>query len=252
MGTERDVLGEAHMAARMIGTKLSASSPAEWITQQARHQPWRRCFVEGDGTVHDFGTINARVNRLARALLAQGIERHHRIGILATDSVDYMVLLLASLKIGTTYVPLNYRLAPTEIELLAGTAGLDAYVTERRYAETLPLVQAACPNLRLVASFDAMPDTVEVADLIDAETDGSDVPAPTEPEDIVSLMFTSGTTGRPKGVMQSLRMLGNGTAAALVEFGFGRDEFRYTASPMFPTPPAWAACTTAWPAASAR
>lgn len=166
-------------------------------------------------------------------MLARGIQRHDRIGLLATDSVDYMVVLLASLKIGTTYVPLNYRLAASEIEVLATAGDLDALVTTERYGWSVEVARAACPRLRLVVALDGFGGYPTIDDLVTDVDDDSDVPVPTEPEDIVSVMFTSGTTGRPKGVMQSMRMMSAGTANAIIDFELRRDEFRYTASPMF-------------------
>lgn len=213
--------------------RLSSALPANWISTNARHGPDRRCFVDGAGRVYTFGEINRRVNRVARALLARGLVRYDRIGILATDSVDYMVVLMASLKIGTTYVPLNYRLAQSEIEALSRTADLDAFVTIARYAPTIERVRAVCPRLRLVVGLDRFGDVPTLDDLIDDVDDAGDLDVPTDPEDIVSLMFTSGTTGRPKGVMQSMRMMAAGTANAVIDFNLQRDEFRYSASPMF-------------------
>ncbi len=213
--------------------RLSSTIPANWISLQARHGPRRPCFVAGDGRVHTFGEINSRVNRLARAFTANGLRRYDRIGILSTDSVDYMVVLLASLKIGTTYVPFNYRLADGEIELLAKTAELDAFITIGRYASSIEPIRAVCPDLRLLIGLDAAAGLPTIDDLIAPIDDDSDPDVPTEPEDIVQLMFTSGTTGRPKGVMQSMRMMAAGTANAVIDFDFGRDEFRYSASPMF-------------------
>ncbi len=67
MSTTTDGVGAVHAPIR--GAKLSAHSPANWITKQAHDAPGRRCFVAGDGRVHTFGEINRRVNRLARALL---------------------------------------------------------------------------------------------------------------------------------------------------------------------------------------
>ncbi|SEG91862.1 2-succinylbenzoyl-CoA synthetase [Thermomonospora echinospora] len=213
--------------------KLSSLQPADWITLHARYTPGERCMVTGDGTTYTFGEINSRVNRLARALRAHGIERHDRIGILATDSVDYMVLLMASMKVGSTYVPFNYRLAPGEIVTLAMAAKLDGFITMARYAEAAAAVDEACPDMKLRASFDPFGDRPLVADLIEEQPDDSDVDVPTQPEDIISIMFTSGTTGRPKGVMQSMRMVGVSTNVSLLDFGFRRGELRYTASPMF-------------------
>ena len=207
--------------------------PANWISSQARHGAHRRCFVDQAGRVHTFGEINARVNRLARSLAAHGIRRHDRIGIFATDSVDFMVVIMASQKLGSTYVPFNYRMADGELAVVAGRADLDAYFTIERYAATVDVVRNACPQLRLVAAFDGFGGLPSVDDLIAPFGDASDPEVPTEPEDIVGLMFTSGTTGHPKGVMQSMRMMSAGTANALIDFGFGRDEFRYSASPMF-------------------
>jgi acyl-CoA synthetase (AMP-forming)/AMP-acid ligase II len=215
------------------GGPLTTTLPANWISLQARHGPRRSCFVDKTGRVHTFGEINKRVNRLARSLLATGLQRHDRIGLLATDSVDYMVVLMASLKIGTTYVPLNYRLADGEIEVLARAADLDAFITIERYAWAVDVVRGVCPRLRLVAGLEPFEGYPTVDDLVAAIDDDTDLDVCTEAEDIVSVMFTSGTTGRPKGVMQSMRMMSAGTANAIIDFELGRDEFRYTASPMF-------------------
>jgi acyl-CoA synthetase (AMP-forming)/AMP-acid ligase II len=214
-------------------SKLSASHPANWVSMHARYSPDLRCLVTGDGTSYTFGEVSSRINRLARALRRLGIRRHDRIGILATDSVDYMVLLVASMKLGATYVPLNYRLAPPEFELFARAAHFDAFVTMSRYAEATAVIESACPDLRVRASFDMFAEWPTIASLIESEDDDSDLEVVTEPEDVISIMFTSGTTGRPKGVMQSMRMLGTGTTVSLLDFGFKRGELRYTASPMF-------------------
>ncbi|MEZ5216535.1 MAG: AMP-binding protein [Ilumatobacteraceae bacterium] len=114
---------------------LSSSSPANWICAGCAVLIGRASW-KANGRIYTFGEIDRQVNRLARALDAAGLRRFDRIGILATDSVDYMVLLMASLKLGTTYVPLNYRLADAEIELLARTADLDAFFTIDRYRWT--------------------------------------------------------------------------------------------------------------------
>jgi len=201
----------------------------------ARYRPQERCLVFGDGTSWTFGEVASRVHRLARALRERGVERGMRIGILATDSVDYMVLLMASMKIGSTYVPLNYRLTASEIVTLARAASLDVFVSMERYADITAAVRDALPDLRLVATFEPVgtADVPSVAELVEGQADDSEVPTVTQPEDVISIMFTSGTTGRPKGVMQSMRMLGSSTTISLMDFGFARGELRYSASPMF-------------------
>ncbi|GAA3516175.1 fatty-acid--CoA ligase FadD5 [Aeromicrobium panaciterrae] len=213
--------------------KLSSLVPANWISLHGRYSPDEPCLVMGDGTTYTFGQINSRVNRLARALQGQGITRHDRIGILATDSIDYMVLLMASMKVGSTYVPFNYRLTAPEIVTIAKAAKLDGFVTMARYDEVTAAVRAACPHLKFQAGFDDLDGLPTIAGLIEEQQDDSDIEVETEWEDIISIMFTSGTTGRPKGVMQSMRMVGVSTNVSLLDFGFKRGELRYTASPMF-------------------
>jgi acyl-CoA synthetase (AMP-forming)/AMP-acid ligase II len=213
-------------------SNLSSAKPANWVSVHARTFPDRPCLVTAERT-HTFGEVAGRINRMARALTEQGIGRHDRIGILATDSVDYMVLLMASMKVGSTYVPFNYRLAPQEIGTVARAANLQGLVTSARYADHTAVVEEGCPELRFRASFDPFGGWPLIADLIDGQSDDSDVEVSTEDEDVVSIMFTSGTTGSPKGVMQSMRMIGVSTNVSLVDFGYGVDELRYTASPMF-------------------
>lgn len=214
---------------------LSQLTPADWITAHARVQGDHPCLVDGlTERAWTFAEINARTNRLARSMAAAGLERGDRIGVLDTDSVDYMVLLLASLKLGTTYVPLNYRLNAEELTTLVDFADLSALFIGRRYAELLPRLRAAAPRVRLVAGTDDVdPSLPSIDDLVKGSDDDSDITVPTEWEDVVALLFTSGTTGRPKGVMQSLRMINAVTQSGIIDFRLRRDEFRYSASPMF-------------------
>jgi acyl-CoA synthetase (AMP-forming)/AMP-acid ligase II len=213
-------------------SNLSSAKPANWVSQHARNFPDRPCLVTSERT-HTFGEVSSRINRMARALREQGIRRHDRIGILATDSVDYMVLLMASMKVGSTYVPFNYRLTPQEIGTFAEAANLQGFVTMARYADFTEVVEEVCPELRFRASFDHIEGWPTVGALIEEQDDDSDVDVPTEPEDVVSIMFTSGTTGSPKGVMQSMRMIGVSTNVSLVDFRYQPEELRYSASPMF-------------------
>ncbi len=210
-------------------------SPAQWVALHARHCGSAPCFVDGvSGRVWSFGEVSDRVHRLARALRELGIGRHHRIGLLDTDSVDYMVVVLASLVLGSTYVPLNYRLATGELATIVRHARLDALVVGDQYLEVLDPLRPLVPSERLFWFGRGDPSSgVRVTSLVASQADGSPLAPAAEWEDIVGLMFTSGTTGRPKGVMQSLRMVERVTTSGILDFRLQRDEFRYSASPMF-------------------
>jgi acyl-CoA synthetase (AMP-forming)/AMP-acid ligase II len=89
--------------------------PGDWVSLHARYKPSARCLVRGDGSLRTFAEVDSRVNRLTRALEAHGIAQGDRIAIMATDSIEYVELMLASMKLGATAVALNYRLSAPEL-----------------------------------------------------------------------------------------------------------------------------------------
>src|SRR4051794_10046001 len=108
----------------------------DWLRLSAARFPDRACFIdEGEGRTLTFAETNARVNRLANALTAAGVVKGDTVAILAVDSHRYMETLLASMKLGTTYVPLDYRLAEPEVQTLLHAAGSRWIFVSDRYAD---------------------------------------------------------------------------------------------------------------------
>src|SRR3954452_25419699 len=108
----------------------------DWLRLSAKRFPDRACFIdEGEQRTLTFAETDARVNQLANALLAAGVRPGDTLAILGIDSHRYMETLLASMKLGTTYVPLNYRLAEPEIQTLVGAARSQWIFVSERYVE---------------------------------------------------------------------------------------------------------------------
>jgi acyl-CoA synthetase (AMP-forming)/AMP-acid ligase II len=217
----------------------------EWLPLSAALYPSGRCFVdEGLGRTLTFGEVNARVNRLANGLRGGGVRRADRLAILAVDSHCYMETLLASMKLGTTYVPLNYRLALSELVTLLEESGATWLFVSPQY-ETLAsdLLAKVGPLERVVVyrpAHQPAPASAQNAQSapIDyeaflASSDESEPPCEVAEDDILGLAFTSGTTGRPKGVLQSHRMMKMMVTNGMVHLNTTADEFRYSAAPMF-------------------
>ena len=205
----------------------------DWLRLNASRFPNRVCFDDqGEGVVRTFAETNERVNRLANALTARGVERFDRLAILAVDSHRYMETLLASMKLGTTYVPLNYRLAAFEIQNLVVASDAEWIFVSERYVELAKgLVTSSGRPLRVVTFGDG-DAAVRFEDLI--EEGSSDEPnVPVDDEDILGLAFTSGTTGLPKGVLQSQRMIKRAVMTMMLDFDVRDEERRYSAAPMF-------------------
>ena len=216
--------------------RVRPPSIGEWLPLSASLHPSQRCFVdEGLHRTLTFLEVNGRVNRLANALRGEGMAAPDRVAILAVDSHCYMETLLASMKLGTTYVPLNYRLAPSEIGVLLEESGASwLFVSEQYEALASDLVQSVAHLERVVvygqshaghAAYEALLAGSDEAEPVRERELGD--------EDLLGLAFTSGTTGRPKGVLQSHRMMKMMVTNGMVHLTTTADEFRYSAAPMF-------------------
>jgi acyl-CoA synthetase (AMP-forming)/AMP-acid ligase II len=200
----------------------------------AERYPQRPCFVFGDGTEQTFAETNSRVNRLAGALTAAGVAHGDRVAIVATDSGGYVEVLLACMKLGATYVPLNNRLQEEELLTLLRRAEPRALFASSRYLDVCRRLAPQVPSVGLVGAFDGepAPGVVPFEELV---ASGADVEpdVPVADDDVLGLAFTSGTTGLPKGVQQSQRMVKSLVINMGIDYEFVPDEFRYTASPIF-------------------
>jgi acyl-CoA synthetase (AMP-forming)/AMP-acid ligase II len=200
--------------------------------------PDRPCFVFGDGSSQTFGETNSRVNRLADALSRAGVGKGDRVAIVATDSGGYVEVLLACMKLGATYVPLNNRLQDEELLTLLRRAEPKALFASSRYLEVASRLAPQVPGIGLLGAFDGEvaatggPEVIAYEDLVRS---GSDIEpdVQVDDEDVLGLAFTSGTTGLPKGVLQSQRMVKSLIVNMSIDYEIRPDEFRYTASPIF-------------------
>lgn len=216
---------------RSLSDRLQISL-GESITLTARNTPDVDSFLFSDGSSHTFAQTNARVNRLVSALAAEGVVPGDRIAVFALDSHCYVEIVLAAAKLGAVYVPLNYRLTRAEVDVLLGRAEPVVLFHDARYAGLLDGVAEAHPSLRLVLTLDGPDGSSHYEDLL---TTGSELEPPvvSSDRDILGLAFTSGTTGLPKGVLQTQRMIKAIVNAQLIDYRMRPGEVRYCAAPAF-------------------
>jgi acyl-CoA synthetase (AMP-forming)/AMP-acid ligase II len=202
--------------------------PSAWLTRNARHWPDLVCLHDvGFGRSVTFSELDRRVNQLCHALAAAGLSTADRVLVVSTDNHQFAETWLACLRVGLTCVPLNIRLAPSEILTLLDTAKPRLVLIDDRQAERLtgPLTERH-PELPVIRYGD------EYENLIAGQPE-QEPTVIVDPEAIVSLSFTSGTTGQPKGVLQSARMLTNLVISRLINFPPQRAEVWYSASSLF-------------------
>jgi fatty-acyl-CoA synthase len=155
------------------------------------------------GATYDFAWLEAESNRIANALIAAGVTPGDRVALLDKSAPSFFAVLFGALKARAVLVPLNYRLAPPELAWIVADARAKVVFAAREFqAGVAPLL----------AGLDAPPATVG----LDGETAGwpdlGDWSAPCpdrdpgleiRADDAVLQMYTSGTTGQPKGVIVS-------------------------------------------------
>ncbi len=156
-----------------------------------------------------FRDMNRRANRLAHWLRDEaGVGKGDRVSILARDGVEHLDLYYACGKLGAIHVPLNWRLHREELRALAGKTTPRALVYEEEFRATAAALRADHPELALLhLDGDGLPASVPFAEVVD----GPPVPAVAcddlDPEDPACILFTGGTTGLPKAVLISHRMI---------------------------------------------
>ncbi|MGW5694843.1 amino acid adenylation domain-containing protein, partial [Streptomyces asiaticus] len=169
---------------------LTGSVPARFAERVAA-APDATALVAADGTEISYRELEARANRLAHRLLAAGVGPEARVAVLQQRSVELVVSLLAVVKAGAAYVPLDSRAPQARWE----------QVMERTEPSVL-LLDRAQPELE----FTHRATTVVVDDDFTGHPDQPPAVA-VHPERLAYVMFTSGSTGRPKGVAVTHRDL---------------------------------------------
>ena len=154
-----------------------------------------------------FAELDDESTRVAIGLRNRGVRPGARVSILAQNRWEWIVSYHGALKIGAVVNPLNVMLTGEEAAYILHDAGSSALLISGDRLESVAPHLAAVPSLTLVVSFDetSVPAT-PFADLLVAHDDGF-VPIAVDPDSLGCIAYTSGTTGHPKGAMQSQRSL---------------------------------------------
>ncbi|MFB7412358.1 amino acid adenylation domain-containing protein [Streptomyces sp. NPDC056202] len=164
-------------------SRPAASLPQLFAAQAARTPD--AVAVTCGGERLTYADLDRRANRLAHRLIAEGVRPGSRVVLFLERSLEAVVAILAVVKAGAVYVPLDTRYPADRIELIVRMSGGNLFLTDRDIADLelpadaqiMTLTQAAAPDL---------PDTAPEVDV--------------HPEQLAYAMFTSGSTGVPKGV----------------------------------------------------
>ena len=157
----------------------------ELFAEQVRRAP-DAVAVTADGVALTYAELNERANRLAHRLIGVGVRPEEPVALLVERSVELVVAELAVAKAGGYYVPLDARAPGARLRLLLDQAGARVLVTDLVLAPTASELRHGGPIVVL-----GMPDT---------EQDASAPVVALRPDNLAYVMYTSGSTGQPKGV----------------------------------------------------
>jgi fatty-acyl-CoA synthase len=182
-----------------------------------------------------FREWNARSCRLANALIGLGLAKGDRVAVLAYNCVEWLEIYAATAKAGLIAVPVNFRLTAEEIRYIVENCGAAAFIVQD---DLLKPVERARPDLsippRNFIHFGAPacpPGYRAYEELLAAARDG-EPGVEVRPADPWTLMYTSGTTGKPKGAIRSHQGGAQLSVITEVEMGFGRRDAALLVMPM--------------------
>ncbi|MDW3225526.1 MAG: AMP-binding protein [Paracoccaceae bacterium] len=195
---------------------------AHWLERTAQATPDRSALFLGEDCVADYAMFWARSRAVAGWLTARGVTPGDRVAIFMKNVPDYLVVFYGIWISGASVVPINAKLHGREAAFILQNADVDH-------------VFASPPLARALQEADAQGAiTVVPGDVFDAVLAHEPAPsiAPRRPEDLAWLFYTSGTTGKPKGVMITFRML---TAMSLC-YGVDADVVRPEDATLYAAP----------------
>ncbi|MFD5120230.1 long-chain fatty acid--CoA ligase [Streptomyces sp. NPDC058385] len=193
-----------------------------WPARRARKTPHRTALIHGTTTV-SYAALHERTTRLAHALRALGVRRGDRVAYLGPNHPSFLEALFAAGLLGALFVPLNTRLAEPELAFQIRDSGATVLLHAAALGGDLPGVRTA-----VEADGPAYEELLAAAPVLPIDERVG-------PDDVGIIMYTSGTTGRPKGAMLTHGNLTWNALNVLVDQDLIADEVALVAAPLFHT-----------------
>jgi fatty-acyl-CoA synthase len=174
----------------------------DWLAHHAVVNGDKTAAVDlGSARRHTYRDLDARTRRLASYLRDHlGVARGDRVSVLAENTTDTYEVQFACAKLGAVFHPLNWRLAVPELEFIVGDAAPTVMVHDETFAQAAATVCAATGVAHRIC-YGSSEGAVGYEQALTAGDGDVTMPADLTHDDVWTLMYTSGTTGRPKGAL---------------------------------------------------
>jgi long-chain acyl-CoA synthetase len=175
------------------------------LRMRARESP-NQPFANFAGRSWTYGDFDTRTDALAGGLAELGVGPGDVVSVFLTNSLEFLEAWWGILKTGAVFGPVNPAYTSTEAAYVINHSRAVAIVTDATGAAKVAAAREQLPLLREVVSIEPGVSGAVTLDELAARTSGTPQP-PTQPGDLASILYTSGTTGKPKGAMLSHRNL---------------------------------------------
>jgi fatty-acyl-CoA synthase len=174
-------------------------SLAGWLGERARLSPDRRA-ITFEGKTWTYRTMAERIDRAASVLRDGGVRHGDRVGFIGLNQPAFFVTMFAASRLGAIFVPLNFRLTGPELSFIIGDAGIHTLVADDLHRSVIDGIRGEIPCRRYLSSESAAERWASLDDecAVSPPFHGAEQ---VDPDEVALIMYTSGTTGRPKGAM---------------------------------------------------
>ena len=172
----------------------------DFLEYYTRICPDNLCVSQGDASF-TYAQLDSGANQLANGLIDLGVQKGQRVAILGENSPEHYRLFMATAKMGAVATPLNYRLAPAELAFIIADAEIQVLVVLPGLETTMQALSSQLPaNIKIFSQEEGSGSNF--ADWL-SNYPTTKPAAQIEPQDAFLQLYTSGTTGNPKGVVIS-------------------------------------------------
>ncbi len=178
----------------------------DFLDRARTHYADDEAVVATTGERFTYAELGERADRVSAALQARGIEKGDRVAVLDPNTHYHLEVAYGSMQVGAIHMPLNYRLTPADFSYMLEDAEVDAIYADYEYAEKIEAIREEVPTETFITNdADAVEGEWEPFDAV-LEEAGTEYDRPEMAEDeIITINYTSGTTGDPKGVCRTHR-----------------------------------------------
>jgi fatty-acyl-CoA synthase len=209
---------------------------SDLLSRRAEYTPNREALLDlGTGKRYSYAELNSRANRTANFLKDNfGLVKGDRVSILAHNCVEYLDLFYGLGKIGAIFAPLNWRLVPQELVYIVNNCQPKALICGPDFTEALAIMRSDVDIEKVFALEGAnIPGAISYDDEM-AKAQSSEPKRPSiDSEDPYCILYTSGTTGKPKGAIIPHRQVLWNCINTVVSWGLTENDVSPVFTPLF-------------------